>query len=59
MSAPSGPAAFSACPEPRKRPVPIVPAIYENTVARELIYMKRQAARSEAGLTAILSQKHK
>jgi hypothetical protein len=27
ISAPSGPAPASACPEPRNRPVPIVPAI--------------------------------
>lgn len=28
INAPSGPAAWSECPEPRKRPVPRVPAIY-------------------------------
>ena len=31
INAPKGPAPPKACPEPRKRPVPMVPAIYART----------------------------
>lgn len=57
MRAPAGPARASDLPEPRKRPVPIVPAIYRDVNTRIVLARRMRTAILRASLAGYREQR--